>query len=128
MLELLQRIVSSDAFVQVVVALVAAVWALPRISAWRQSVAEGRWSKLLDLAEVAVAQTWNEYTDGLKQAREDGQLTNAEAASCREYAARALRQIAANRLPGVIDSYGQEALEALVGLVYGRLQAEGGVG
>jgi hypothetical protein len=127
MLEVLKRIVSSDAFVQVVVAIVAAVWALPRISVWRQSAAQSKWSKLMDLAENAVVQTWNAYTGALKAER-GAKLTPDQAAWARKAAADTLRRLADQELPGVITAYGQDAVEALVALVHSKLQKEGAVG
>ena len=121
------RSIVRDAFIQIVVAVVAAVWALPRIQQWRQGVKDGRWWRLEQLAENAVVQTWNAYVAGLKAA-DGAKLTPEQASKARQTAVAALTDLAAQELPGVVAQYGQSVLEALVAQVHARFQKEGAVG
>jgi 2,4-dienoyl-CoA reductase-like NADH-dependent reductase (Old Yellow Enzyme family) len=128
MLKVLQDIVSSQAFVQVVVAIVAAVWSIPRLQQWLAGVKATKWEALLELGENAVIQTWNSYTSGLKAAAADGKLTADQAKLARQQATATLRQLAEDELQGVINTYGNAAVEALVAKIYATLKNQGVVG
>lgn len=125
LMEAIGKVLTSELFLEALAAVVAAVWALPRLSAWRDRVRETRHWRLLDLARDACAETYVAYVQAIKAANADGKLQPEEAGQAREMALRILRDKAARELPGVLKDYGRLAFEALIERGLARLKREG---
>ncbi|MFW6189033.1 MAG: hypothetical protein ACOC7T_01250 [Planctomycetota bacterium] len=120
-------VLTSDWMIRLLAAVVAAVWALPRVRRYRRFARQSDWFRLFDLAQVAVMEVWHTYTAERKAAAADGKLTAEEARRARARAATHLRALMAEELPKLVEAYGQQALEAVVARVHAKLQKEGAV-
>lgn len=125
MLDGLTKVLSSEWFLELLAAVVAVIWALPRVSAWRERVRQGRLDSLMILAEQAVLETYHAYVEEIKRGREDGKLTLDEAHKARALAVADLLGLAADQFPNLAEEYGQAGVEALIERAVGWLKREG---
>ena len=121
----LTKVLSSEWFLELLAAVVAVIWALPRVSDWRERVRQGRLDSLMILAEQAVLETYHAYVEEIKRGREDGKLTLDEAHKARALAEAELLGLAADQFPNLAREYGTAGLEALIERAVGWLKREG---
>jgi hypothetical protein len=77
-MDTLLGILDNDAAITLIATIIGTVWAAFRASDWFQSRKAGRVEKALLCLEHGVETTYQTYVRGLKQANEDGKLTDAE--------------------------------------------------
>ena len=125
--DVLKNVLGSEWFLQLIVFVLGVIWALPRVQQWRESIAQSRWDRLFSLAQEAASVAYVQYTEALKQGQPGAQLTREQCAAARAKAVAALMKLAKERGPGLLEYYGEVALEALVHRAYESLKLEGQV-
>ena len=119
--ELIEKILTSDAVVGLVVAAVAAAFAWvrgrERIKAWKLDIAA-------QAVEVGVQKVYEEYVRATKDAAADGKLTDAERAKARAWALTVAGEYAKTRGVDLLEFYGKEYLPVLVEKILRRVKGE----
>lgn len=67
----------------------ATVWTALQAGAWRRRIRDDRFQRALIALEAAVRTTYDAYVRAIKEAREDGKLTDAERREARRRARNA---------------------------------------
>lgn len=77
-METLKALLANDAFITLVATALGALWAALKASDWFQSRKTDRVQRAMLCLEHGVETTYQTYVRGLKQANEDGKLTDEE--------------------------------------------------
>ncbi|MGD8239802.1 MAG: hypothetical protein PVH68_14680 [Armatimonadota bacterium] len=122
-IELVVEMLESPVFLELVGLVVAFIWALPRVQAWRKARMEGREARLFDFAVQAALSTYRAYVERLKLESEDGKLTLTERRQARRYARGALQDMLVEQAPDLLRHYGERALDEVLEEAVGYLKS-----
>ncbi len=125
LLEGVGKVLASPIVIELVAAVVAVIWALPRLQRWRSALRSERWGRLLTLAERCVVLIHHNYVEELKRGREDGKLTVEEAREARQRALTRLITELRENAPEFLDHYVTPELLTAIEKAHAWLQSSG---
>jgi hypothetical protein len=115
-MDALVSVLSSEAFLTIIAAIVTALWGIPRVRGLVKGVEAGRGAKLFDLARRAVVHTFQVYVQERKRASADGKLKSEEIREARKIALAKLKVLIANEAPSLMSHYADSYLPYVIEL------------
>lgn len=118
----LDTVLTSDAGLTLVGAVVGSVWTLLKSSAWFTARRERRTAQALQALEAGVEQTYRSYVRAIKEGREDGRLTAAERTRARMMARERAIVLAREQGVDLLRAVGEDYLDVWIAKMVQRLK------
>jgi hypothetical protein len=116
----LQSVLGSDMTLSVVTSVLGCVWAFFKSSDWFRALRDRRYFKALEALEAGVEVTYRTYVRAIKEAREDGKLTEEEIAVARQRARAAAIEFGRMKGIDVLREVGEEYVNLWIGKIVKR--------
>ncbi len=107
----MSQILASDTALTIVGGLLGTAWTFFRTQGWYRRSKKRRYFRALRALEAAVERTYRTYVRSIKRGREDGKLTEEEAANARRMARRAALVFGRTEGVDVLREIGQDYLD-----------------
>lgn len=119
----LMHVLSSEAGLALVGGVLGTVWTFFRSTKLYRRLRRRRFHKAVEALEAGVDLTYRTYVRAIKEAREDGKLTDAEIAEARRRAREAAVEYGRTQGVDVLRALGANYIDLWIGKIVKRLKA-----
>lgn len=118
----LSSMLGSETGLTLVTSVLGGLWATFKASDWRRQAQGSRYEKALQALEAGVEVTYRTYVQAIKEAREDGRLTEEEARQARQRARNAAIDYGRRQGVDVVSEVGAEYIDLWIAKLVKKLK------
>ena len=115
-------VLGSDAGLAILGTVLGGIWTVFKSSAWFRRARQTRYAKALQALEAGVELTYRTYVRAIKQAREDGKLTDDERRRARRRAREAAIEFGRRQGVDVLRELGSEYVDLWIEKIVKKLK------
>jgi hypothetical protein len=121
-METIKTLLSNDAVLTLIVAIIGAAWAAFQGSAAWARIKNAKYAKAIRALEAGVELTYQTYVRSIKDSRADGTLTAAEMSAARAKAKEAAIQFASQEGVDMVKEVGPDYLDLAIAKIVIKMQ------